>query len=392
MSWAPWSDWWDGWRRQPGRAGLVLIAIGVGTAALVILFAVLGGLTERMRTVVHDFGANVAAVAPAPGSATFTPSDTTRLQAAGDGALVSRIRRARGSLRGVKEPVDIVATDETLRSMKQWPVTEGRWLDPLDCRGRQRHAVISRSLLDRWPGGVGDVLVVQQVPFRVVGIVETAGSGGAALPRALAMGAPAVFVPHTVAPTWETSGADPRRRLDALLVRPPRGAPTAGHLARWSRALRGGPGGESALQWTTSAQLIENLRRWQRLLHGVVAAVAVICLGLGGITLVSLMVAGVRERVPEIGLRLAVGATPRAIGLQFLGESAVLCAAGSLTGALAGCLLLFTAGTVVPVPVHLSLAALVVPVAAGIAVGVLFAWFPARLAARITPSEALRNP
>jgi putative ABC transport system permease protein len=103
------------------------------------------------------------------------------------------------------------------------------------------------------------------------------------------------------------------------------------------------------------------------------------------------MLVSVTERTREIGLRLAVGATPRAIQIQFLGEAIMLSGCGGILGILvgvAGSLLLSHAfGWPVSIPPQ----ALAIAPAFAIGVGVLFGFYPAWRAARLDPIEALRH-
>jgi len=120
-------------------------------------------------------------------------------------------------------------------------------------------------------------------------------------------------------------------------------------------------------------------------------SVASISLLIGGIGIMNVMLVSVTERTREIGLRLAVGATPRAIQIQFLGEAVILSTCGGIFGILLGVasslLLSHTLGWPVSIPAR----ALAIAPAFAIGVGVLFGFYPAWRAARLDPIEALRH-
>ena len=105
----------------------------------------------------------------------------------------------------------------------------------------------------------------------------------------------------------------------------------------------------------------------------------------------SLMIANVRARVVEIGLRRALGATARDIVALFVVEACVVTAVAGLAGVAGSHILLLLARSSFSVPVTLGYASTILPLLAALVLGAAFAYWPARIAAAIAPSEALRN-
>jgi putative ABC transport system permease protein len=137
-------------------------------------------------------------------------------------------------------------------------------------------------------------------------------------------------------------------------------------------------------------ELLRSKQRSQRILNGVLISIASISLLVGGIGIMNIMLAIVTERIPEVGLRRALGARRRDILLQFLVETVAL----STFGGIAGCLLGWAgvrvvsafagwAGVITPLAIILSLGV-------SWAVGVVFGLAPAVRAARMDPVKALR--
>jgi putative ABC transport system permease protein len=116
-----------------------------------------------------------------------------------------------------------------------------------------------------------------------------------------------------------------------------------------------------------------------------------VALLVGAIGIANIMVISVLERRGEIGLRRALGATQRHISLQFLTESAVLAALGSLAGLLLGAGATLAYSVAQSEPFVVPLYALVAAPAAGLVIGAIAGLYPATKAARLSPTEALRT-
>jgi putative ABC transport system permease protein len=144
--------------------------------------------------------------------------------------------------------------------------------------------------------------------------------------------------------------------------------------------------------WISPVTLLVNVRNLRRTVQWTVGSITILCLLLGGMTLASLLAANVRERVPEIGLRLTIGATPGQIAALFILESFLLTMGAALLGTGTALLCLKFAGSALPLPVAVGWELFFLPPAVAVVLGIVFAYVPARSAAAIRPSEALRNP
>ena len=134
---------------------------------------------------------------------------------------------------------------------------------------------------------------------------------------------------------------------------------------------------------TTAAEIANGLT-------AVLIAVAMVTLAVGGVGIMNIMLANVRARIREIGIRKALGATSREIRLQFLTEAVMISLAGGMVGTLLGLLLplsirLFTDFSI-PVPAWSILVALGV----SLVVGIIFGTVPATRAAQMDPVESLK--
>lgn len=344
----------------------------------------------------REFGGQVIVLAPAEnpsiGPAALTEHTATIVMQNFPGALVAMARRYVAPAQSGATPVAIVATDANLARVRDWPLLAGRFLDQRDLQQHERAAVLSAGLSQAWGARVGDLVTLGSAPFRVVGVV---GSGGSSLAGAtdnpvVAGGERVVFVPLTTSPTWLAQRVEPGAELDALFVRLPDSMSFAAGCARVEQLL-GDPGvARAALSWITPETILRGVRRMQRALDLGIGSITFLSLALGGITLMSLLVGNVRERVTEIGLRRALGATRRDVASLFVFEGCLLTMLAALAGAGAAQWVLRVLSGVPEIPLALDGRLWLTPLGVALAVGLLASYVPARLAARISPADALR--
>jgi ABC-type antimicrobial peptide transport system permease subunit len=119
--------------------------------------------------------------------------------------------------------------------------------------------------------------------------------------------------------------------------------------------------------------------------------IAAVSLLVGGIGVMNIQLVSVAERTKEIGIRSAIGASPRQILVQFLSEAVVLSLTGSIAGVLVGWLASSLVAEAMGWSGSLSLLTMLGAAAFGTSVGVAFGYLPARRAAQLEPIEALRH-
>ena len=150
-----------------------------------------------------------------------------------------------------------------------------------------------------------------------------------------------------------------------------------------------GPASESDFRIMSAADLIEGAQEASRIMTLLFGSIAAVSLLVGGIGIMNIMLVSVTERTREIGLRKAVGGTPRDILLQFLIEALTLSLLGGAIGVALGIGLAYFLRTV-GMNTAISLPWVVVAFSFAACVGILFGFLPSRKAASLDPIEALR--
>ena len=123
---------------------------------------------------------------------------------------------------------------------------------------------------------------------------------------------------------------------------------------------------------------------------GLLAAIAAISLLVGGIGIMNIMLVAVSERTREIGIRMAIGARPGHVRLQFLSESVVLCLCGGLLGLAMGVGSSLAIAHFLGWPTLISPNSIVISLLFSAGIGIFFGYYPAHKAAGLDPIEALR--
>ena len=118
--------------------------------------------------------------------------------------------------------------------------------------------------------------------------------------------------------------------------------------------------------------------------------VSAITLAVGGVGIMNIMLANVRSRIREIGIRKALGATYREIKLQFLAEAVIISLSGGLIGVLVGLTIPLSVRFFTDYALPISGWSIVIALAAATIVGIVFGTVPATRAAQMDPVDALK--
>ncbi len=388
----------EGIRAQPAGVAISLSAIAIAIASLTVLMAVVGGLRDRADQMIDELGVNVIAIinqaeVTATNKTGLTVQHASLLKQNLPGHIVATVRRYDVPTFGTNSFLSVIATDSSFADIRQWRLSEGRFLDFRDIDNRERSAVISQTLSSQWGWKTGDIIMLRSMPFNIVGVVET---GGTALDTEVAnsdliLGERVVFVPKTLVPYWADSSMQIDDKLDAVFLKIPNSTSLDASEKLARRLLSESGSHLDDISWVTPDTLIQGINKLGKTISLAAGSVVALALLLAGTTLMSLMLTNVRSRVTEIGLRRALGASRRDIISMFLMEACLITGVAAVVAIAGTYLLLLIGRNALPVPISTGSGTLIIPFVVAFILSITFSYWPARKAARITPSEALRS-
>ncbi|MEV6303604.1 ABC transporter permease [Actinoplanes sp. NPDC051861] len=382
----------DALRANRLRSILTMLGVVIGVAAVVALVAIGTGTKEQIERQVEGLGSNLLIVVPgrltagaAPTSSPLTLDDVDAVtRVVGDRTRVAvtissgetvraGARSGFASMQGVLE----TTPDVFVRRLDR-----GAYLTRTDVSTGRRVAVLGAGLAGTLFGErdpIGRQITIGGVRFRVIGTFEKLG-------QSLGVDRDGeVHVPVTAA--QRLLGTE---RIDGLAIR----APDRDEIDRLGAdvvATLTERHPDTDFSAVTQEQILGVLGDILGVLTGVLAAIAGISLLVGGVGVSNIMLVSVRERTREIGLRKAVGARHRDIGLQFLLEAVLLTTTGGVLGMVLGGTAALLVDRLSPVPAALTWWSMALAFGVSAAVGIIFGVVPAQRAGRLDPVVALRT-
>lgn len=389
------TDVLDGLRSRPGRTAIAFAGVTVGLFALTLTLGVLRGFQERARQLTAELGAHAAALLQAPDVGSRDPAGRLARRhiealcaAAPDGIWSGLDARPIDGPDG-RQSLWLVRTDEFLAAARSWRMTEGRFLDPVDVRDGAAHAVATEAAVHAFGWRPGESIPINGHLVRLIGIVS--GGEAPAEPATGVVGstAPALFIPWTSA--IPGTGGEREDRIGAIHLAAGSEAGLRRAIAIAQRILAAPDLAPADTAWVTPESLLRGLRRWRTGVVWGTGLLAGLCLLLGGSSLMGLLLSDVRNRMPEIGLRLSLGARPPDIAALFLAEALLVTAVAAAAALIAAWPVLALLSRQTAIPFDLHGPSVLIVLGAALVFGTAFSYVPARLASRTPAAAALRN-
>ncbi|MBI2276833.1 MAG: MacB family efflux pump subunit [Dechloromonas sp.] len=373
------------------RTVLTLLGIIIGVGAVVAMLALGQGSKEAVLSRIEAMGADLLVVRPGAKNvrtrdeaASLTLDDAEAIEAVPNVRYaVPEYSRAMTLRVGDSDYVTrVTGTSGDYAAARNWATAQGAFFSAADVTSFAPVIVLGRTAADNLfregENSLGAYVLVQNVPFQVVGVLRAKGAtaSGADMDDAafvpLSTGRMRLFgKPYLHAATVQVSDVErmdeTQRAIGAL-------------LQQRHRAVD--------FQIRNMASLLETASETQNTLTVLLGSIAAISLLVGGIGVMNIMLVSVTERVREIGIRMATGAQMIHIMLQFITEALVVCAAGGALGVAGGLAVAWLAQRLGS-PVVYALWPVLLAFGSAFAIGLLFGFLPARRAARLDPVEAL---
>jgi ABC-type antimicrobial peptide transport system permease subunit len=392
-------------RQNRGRSLVTIFGIVIGLVAVILIIGIGEGVKQQVQSQVNRLGRDLIMVRPGSETTGITGSIGTLSRPTAVPGLDNRDFQAVASAKGVRQAVPlstidgVVKSDEPATSFKGAVVaTNAGFVDVVHQKvqygsflsngeGSDERAVIGADVavsLFKETVPLGRTFEFRGKEFIVSGILDKFDSNPL---LADADFNNAIFINYTVAQQL-TADHVAIYQILAQVSNAAKADETARAIDNKLSAVHGGSKNYEVLQQGQSAVASDAILD---LLTRFIIGAAAIALLIGGVGVMNIMLVSVTERMHEIGIRKAVGATNRQILSQFMLESTVLSAIGGLLGFIVagvGIWLLRLFTDLQPTMPWMSAS---VAVLLAIGVGTIFGCFPAIKAARKDPIEALRN-
>ncbi|HEL2977210.1 TPA: MacB family efflux pump subunit [Stenotrophomonas maltophilia] len=371
------------------RTLLTMLGIIIGVAAVVTVVALGKGAQAQVESQINELGASTLEIYPGadfgdPRSAeieTLVVADADHLAALSYVDSVSpnlsgSVAALRGDRRANTQVLGVGADLPRVRGLR---LKAGRFFTDAEVDAHRAVGVIdqkaARALFAADP--VGSTVLLGGMPVEVIGVVGASAFTGGATPT--------VYVPYTSAASRLLGS----QKLESITVRVRDDVPTNAAEASLSAELQRLHGRRDFFIYNAD-QIRRAVMKSSQTLAALVSAIAAVALVVGGVGVMNIMLVSVKERVREIGVRLAVGARQGDILRQFLIEAVLICLFGGVLGVLSA----FGVGAVssllsLGVPFLFTAEPVLAALACSSAIGLGFGYFPARSAAQLDPIQAL---
>jgi putative ABC transport system permease protein len=390
-------------RRNKLRTFLTMLGIIIGVAAVIAMLAVGDGARTSVESSIASLGTNVINVYPggqrgaggargeAGSSSRFTEEDVEALRKeVPEVRYVTPVARSSAQLKhgGQNWRASVWGAYPEYLDIRKWELENGSPLTASEERGAAKVCLLGKTVATGLFGDedpVGRTVRIQNLPFRVAGVLQAKGQNSFGQDQDDIVIAPFSTVQRKI------QGSTRIQSIIASAVSEeavPEASARMEEILR--RRMRVADGEEAGFSVRTQMELSEAMTATSKTLTMLLSSIAAISLLVGGIGIMNIMLVSVTERTREIGIRLAVGARGRDILLQFLVEAVVISFLGGLLGVALGVGASAVLARFQGWAVHVAPSSLLLSFAFSAATGVFFGWYPARKAARLNPIDALR--
>jgi putative ABC transport system permease protein len=383
-----------------GRSVLTSLGIVIGTGAVIAMVSAAGGARQTLDERLENVGKNLILVRAGARSTNGTLTDLKPITNE-DAALLRRHFRAKvhgiaevqATIRAVSTRTRsfttmVVGTAPEMRGVRNWVVKMGRFLTDEDMKKQANVCVLCHTVFEKLfagvPDPIGQMVRVDRLQLRVVGVLEPKGRSPIGGDQDDQMFMPLYTLQRKLVN---------EESLSLILTSVPNMdqlEKTKDDMIRILREKRRVKPGQEDFDVSTVQEMASLAVIMSNTMHLLAIVIASISLVVGGIGIMNIMLVSVTERTREIGIRMAIGATPADVLVQFLIEAVVLALLGGTIGVGLGLGTAGALGCLAHWPVAIDYPMIVVAFAVSAGVGIFFGYYPALKASRLDPIEALR--
>jgi putative ABC transport system permease protein len=389
----------DSFSSNKVRFALTALGMVIGTASVILVVTI--GLTGKQFILneIQKIGTNSVELEYSGGGAaggertvandSLTRDDEKAVLAQLPGVMYSspvvemHSRISFGS--GIVKDTLVLGVSPQYLNIRNLIIPLGRFFDDTDDSAHLKCAVVSQIFANERYGSadaaIGQNFEISGIPFTIIGVfkesVDTFGESEIADQT--------ILIPYSVARYF--TGTENVKQIYFSMYSMD-SVPEASHEIERIVSARHRP--NSVYKATNLKELLTMAATIANALTLVLLAVATVTLAVGGVGIMNIMLANVRARIREIGIRKAMGATRREIKLQFLSEAVIISLAGGIVGIIVGLTMPLSVRLFTNYDLPISLWSIVVALAAAMLVGVIFGTIPATRAAQMDPVESLK--
>lgn len=389
----------DSFRASKMRFALTALGMVIGTASVILVITI--GLTgqEFVLQELQKIETNAIEVEYSGGSATdaervlysdsLTQDDEKAVRAQLPGVLYSspvvgmRTRISFGG--GISKDTLVLGVSPQYQQIRNLLVPDGRFFDEEDDSAHIKCAVVSEPFAKERFGSddaaVGQTFEIERIPFTIIGVFKEAvpDFGNSEIEDHT------VLIPYEVARLF--AGTENVKQIYFSMRNMHEVNDASKEIIR---IIRSRHRADSIFKATTLEEYLSVASSIMKALTLLLVAVSFVTLAVGGVGIMNIMLAGVRARVREIGIRKALGATRREIKLQFLAEAVIISLTGGLVGTAVGLALPISVRLFTDFAIPITPWSVVIALGSAMVVGVIFGTVPATRAAQMDPVEALK--
>jgi len=387
------------------RTVLALLGIAIGVSTVIVMVAVGRGAEQEVMAKIDSMGKNLLTVSAGQVRkmsgrtqvrgivTTLTIGDVRALAEECPAVIAAAPAQSKKLLvkyAAAGYSTTVIGTSPEYQQIRGYRLASGTFFSDEDNTGLRRTAVIGQTVRKYLFGEVdplGQTILIGKVPFVVIGLLEPKGVDISGVDQddliliPILTGLRRVFnIPYLSAVYMQAADATAMKQAEEQVRT----------LLRERHRLDD-RGRDDDFLIQSQADVAAAQKETGETFTLLIAGIAAISMAIGGIGILAIMLMSVRERVGEIGLRMAVGAGRRDIMTQFVSEAVVLSAVGGLAGVVFGMIGSAFLGAVTAWRTSISVPSVLITLAFSMAVGFVGGVYPARQASKLDPIEALRS-